>query len=92
MLDNRGPQVVKALTESGFDHYYQADLKGRGRYREGSTELAVLRAFARTLDHPFTQELERPFAHCLSRRTPRSAPRGADAKGRQANVRSKGHP
>lgn len=69
-MDDRGHQVVKALTDIGFDHYYQADLKGWVLYLEGSTDLAILRAFARTLGHPAAQELERPFAHYLATNLP----------------------
>ncbi|MEK7684256.1 MAG: AAA family ATPase [Verrucomicrobiota bacterium] len=72
-MDDRGQQVVKALTDVGFDHYYQADLKGWVLYLEGSTDLAILRAFARILDHPAAQELERPFAHYLTTNLPSRA-------------------
>jgi len=69
-VDDRGQQVVKALTDIGFDHYYQADLKGWVLYLEGSTDLAILRAFARTLGHPVALELERPFVHYLTTNLP----------------------
>ncbi len=72
-MDDRGQQVVKALTDIGFDHYYQADLKGWVLYLEGSTDLAILRAFARILDHPAAQELERPFVHYLTTNLPSRA-------------------
>jgi hypothetical protein len=72
-MDDRGQQVVKALPDIGFDHYYQADLKGWVLYLEGSTDLAILRAFARILDHPATQELERPFVQYLTTNLPSRA-------------------
>ena len=72
-IDDRGQQVVKALTDIGFDHYYQADLKGWVLYLEGSTDLAILRAFARILDHPAAQELERPFVQYLTTNLPSRA-------------------
>jgi len=72
-MDDRGQQVVKALTDIGFDHYYQADLKGWVFYLEGSTDLAILRAFARTLGHPVAQELDRPFVHYLTTNLPSRA-------------------
>lgn len=72
-MDDRGQQVVKALTDIGFDHYYQADLKGWVLYLEGSTDLAILRAFARILNHSAAQELERPFAHYLTTNLPSRA-------------------
>ncbi len=35
-------------------------------YLEGSTDLAVLRGFARALDHPAGQVLDRPFVHYVA--------------------------
>lgn len=72
-MDDRGQQVVKALTDIGFDHYYQANLKGWVLYLEGSTDLAILRAFARTLEHPATHVLERPFVQYLTTNLPSRA-------------------
>jgi hypothetical protein len=40
---------------------YQAELQGWVLYLEGSTDLAVLLAFAEKLNHPARQALERPF-------------------------------
>ena len=63
-MDNRGSQVQKALREFGFEHYYQAEQTGWVLYLEGSTDLSILRAFARRLDHrPALQALDRPFVH-----------------------------
>lgn len=57
-------QVQKALAEYGFDHYYQAEQTGWVLYLEGSTDLAILQAFAKTLEHTEAkQALERPFVH-----------------------------
>lgn len=72
-IDDRGQQLVKALTDIGFDHYYQAELKGWILYLEGSTDLAILRAFAKTLQHPVAQELERPFVQYLTTNLPSRA-------------------
>lgn len=72
-IDDRGQQLVKALTDIGFDHYYQADLKGWVLYLEGSTDLAILQAFARVLGHPAAQELERPFVQYLTTNLPSRA-------------------
>lgn len=72
-IDDRGQQVVKALTDIGFDHYYQADLKGWVLYVEGSTDLAILRAFARILNHPVGKELERPFVQYVTTNLPSRA-------------------
>ena len=64
-IDDRGSQVLKALKEIGFDHYYQAEETGWVLYLEGSTDLAVLRALAERLDHPAKAHLERPFVHYI---------------------------
>ena len=63
-LDNRGSQVLKALREFGFEHCYQAEQTGWVLYLEGSTDLAILRAFAARLDHAAAlRALDRPFVH-----------------------------
>jgi hypothetical protein len=72
-IDDRGQQVLKALTDIGFDQYYQAELKGWVLYLEGSTDLAILQAFAETLEHPATSVLERPFVHYLTTNLPTRA-------------------
>lgn len=65
-IDDRGSQVSKSLKEIGFDQYYQAEQTGWVLYLEGSTDLAVLRAFAGALDHPVAEFLERPFVHYVA--------------------------
>ncbi|MGH7993892.1 MAG: AAA family ATPase, partial [Limisphaerales bacterium] len=72
-IDDRGQQVLKALTDIGFDQYYQAELKGWALYLEGSTDLAILKAFAHTLKHPAAVVLERPFVHYLTTNLPARA-------------------
>lgn len=72
-IDDRGQQVLKALTDIGFDQYYQAELKGWALYLEGSTDLAILQAFAQTLGHPAASVLERPFVHYLTTNLPARA-------------------
>jgi hypothetical protein len=62
-IDDRGSQLLKSLKEIGFDQYYQAEQTGWVLYLEGSTDLAILQAFARVLDHPVQRALERPFVH-----------------------------
>lgn len=57
-----GSQVAKALKEIGFEDYYQAEQTGWVLYLEGSTDLAILQAFARRLNHDGALcALERPF-------------------------------
>ena len=61
-IDDRGSQVLKALREIGFEQYYQAEQTGWVLYLEGSTDLSILYAFARRLEHERAlQVLERPF-------------------------------
>ena len=71
-IDDRGGQVMKALKEIGFEHYYQAEETGWVLYLEGSTDLAILRAFAERLEHPAGAVLERPFVHYVANQ-PRKA-------------------
>jgi hypothetical protein len=65
-IDDRGKQLVKALKEIGFEQYVQAEQAGWVLYLEGSTDLAILQAFAEKLEHPARAVLERPFAHYVA--------------------------
>ena len=65
-IDDRGSQLVKALKEIGFEHYIQAEETGWVLYLEGSTDLAILIAFAKKLGHPALASLERPFVHYVA--------------------------
>ena len=67
-------QVRKALAEIGFDQYYQAEQNGWVLYLEGSTDLAVLRSFAKRLgkDHA-VRVLERPFVRYVGNHPPAAA-------------------
>ncbi len=66
-IDDRGSQVAKALKDIGFEDYYLAEQTGWVLYLEGSTDLAMLRAFARLLEHGEAQNaLERPFVHYVA--------------------------
>lgn len=63
-INDRGSQVLKSLREIGFEHYYQAEQAGWVLYLEGSTDLAILRAFANQLKHVEARRvLERPFVY-----------------------------
>ncbi len=71
-IDDRGSQVRKSLIDIGFDHYYQAEQTGWVLYLEGSTDLAVLQAFARRLEHERAIEaLESPFIHYVGNQPPK---------------------
>jgi len=71
-IDDRGSQLLKALRDIGFDQYYLAETTGWVLYLEGSTDLAILRALARRLEHPAQTLLERPFVHYVGNQ-PRKA-------------------
>jgi len=62
-IDDRSgvTQTLKALKSIGWRHYLQAEQTGWVLYLEGSTDLSILQAFARILDHPAQKTLERPF-------------------------------
>ena len=62
-IDDRGSQVLKSLRSIGFDQYYQAEQTGWVLYLEGSTDLAMLQAFAELLVHPAKEVLKQPFVH-----------------------------
>jgi ABC-type taurine transport system ATPase subunit len=63
-ITDRGSQVMKALEEIGFEQYYQAEQTGWVLYLEGSTDLAIFRAFAERLGYQDAVEsLARPFVH-----------------------------
>ena len=61
-IGNQPSQVLKSLVEIGFEQYLQAGQAGWVLYLEGSTDLAILRAFAERLGHAAAlRALERPF-------------------------------
>jgi len=62
-IDNRKSQVRKSLTKIGFEQYLQAEQVGWVLYLEGSSDLAILQAFARRLRHPASRYLEMPFVY-----------------------------
>ncbi len=60
-------QVQKALREIGFEQYYQAEQTGWVLYLEGSTDLAILQAFAKRLGNDQAMKaLERPFVRYVA--------------------------
>ena len=69
---SRGSQVLKSLRSIGFEQYYQAEQKGWVLYLEGSTDLAILQGFARQLEHPGAEALERPFVHYVGNQPPKA--------------------
>ncbi len=68
-IDDGGSQVAKALTRIGFNQYLQAELTGWVLYLEGSTDLAILKAFANRLGHEGAMKaLDRPFVQYVGDR------------------------
>jgi AAA15 family ATPase/GTPase len=65
-LVNDKSQLIKSLVAIGFDQYYLAQQKKWVLYLEGTTDLALLKAFAHVLQHPVEHFLERPFLKSVS--------------------------
>ncbi len=73
VLGGRTSQLRKSLAEIGWDQYYQAEQKGWVLYLEGSTDLTILRSFARRLEHKAAIEaLQQPFVHYCGKRPGRA--------------------
>jgi len=72
-IDGRASQVYKSLINIGFDQYYQAEQKGWVLYLEGSTDLEILRQFAKTLEHEAYKCLEMPFVYYMGTNIPQKA-------------------
>ncbi len=63
-------QVLEALRETGFEHYVQAEQTGWVLYLNSPTDLTVLQAFARRLEHDEAiHVLQRPFVHYFANRS-----------------------
>ena len=73
LLNDRGSQVMKALTDLGWDQYYQAEQTGWVLYVEDSTDLAILKTFARILEHPAQALLDMPFVHYVATNLPQKS-------------------
>jgi ABC-type arginine transport system ATPase subunit len=73
ILTDRGSQVLKSLSDIGFDQYYQAQQTGWALYLEDATDLALLQEFARLLGHPAKDCLERPFVNYVATNLPGKA-------------------
>jgi predicted ATPase len=69
----QGSQVLKALRDFGFEHYIQAEISGWVLYLEGSTDLAILQAWAKVLNHSAQSALKKPFVHYLNSNVPSQA-------------------
>ncbi len=72
-INDKGSQLLKALTEIGFEQYFQAEQKGWVLYLEHTTDLDILRVFAEMLGHPAKNYLVAPFLHPVSTNLPQKA-------------------
>ncbi len=72
-INDQGSQVMKALTDIGWDLYYQAEERGWILFLEGATDLEILRTFALRLKHPAATCLESPFVHYVATNLPHKA-------------------
>lgn len=66
-------QVLKALQDYGFQSYLDAESKGWILFLEGSTDLAILQAWAEKLAHPAWEALQNPFVHYVGNNIPNLA-------------------
>ncbi len=73
LIIDRGSQLLKALTDIGFDQYYQAELKGWILYVEGPSDLAILRELASILKHESVKYLDDVFVHYVATNLPQRA-------------------
>jgi energy-coupling factor transporter ATP-binding protein EcfA2 len=73
VLSDRPTQVIKALTDIGWEQYYQAERRGWVLYVENATDLAILQAFAELLGHPAQAVLSGPFVHYVATNLPQRA-------------------
>ena len=72
-IDDRGSQALKALRDIGFEQYYEAEETGWVLYLENATDLSILQAFARSLDHEAQRFLARPFVKYVETNLPQRA-------------------
>jgi energy-coupling factor transporter ATP-binding protein EcfA2 len=72
-ISDRGSQVVKSLTDIGWESYFNAELKGWVLYLEDATDYAILRVMAEKLGHPAQRVLDTPFVHYVSTNLPSRA-------------------
>lgn len=72
-INDKGSQVMKSLTTIGFENYYLAELRKWILYLEGSTDLSILKSFARQIKHPAEDFLNNAFVHYVATNLPNEA-------------------
>lgn len=65
-IANNKSHLIKSLNTFGFDQYILAEQKGWILYLEGSTDLDILKEFAKKLNHPVEKYLEFAFVKYVS--------------------------
>ena len=71
---NSDKEIMKALRDYGFEHYYLANQNGWVLYLEGSTDLDILKAFAQKWGHSEALAiLDKAFVHYLNTNEPAQA-------------------
>ncbi len=58
---NQEKHVMAALRDIGYEYYYEAERKGWILYLEGETDLRILYAFAKKMQHPSEKILQDPL-------------------------------
>lgn len=66
-------QLIKSLTQIGFEDYYKAEAKGWVLYVEGPSDLAMLRSWAKKLGHKSATLLESVFVVYVTTNLPAKA-------------------
>jgi hypothetical protein len=71
LLNDRKSQLLKSLTDIGWDQYYQAEQTGWVLYLGSASDLEILRSFAEILENgQAAKALSRPFVHYVSNNLP----------------------
>jgi len=72
-LHGRSSQLLKSLSEIGWQDYLLAERNGWVLYMEDYTDIAILKAFAEQLNHPVAEILETVFSKAVSTNVPNKA-------------------
>jgi ABC-type multidrug transport system ATPase subunit len=73
VIDSQNSQLIKSLTQIGFEDYYKAETKGWVLYVEGPSNLAMLRSWAKKLGHKSAWLLEDVFVVYVTTNLPSKA-------------------
>jgi len=73
VINEHVQQTLKSLTDIGFDQYYQAEQTGWVLYLENTTDLDILKALARRMNHPVLPHLDSCFLHPVATNLPTRA-------------------